>query len=103
MPRSARALHTEALDALLRGRMAALLVSRDFELLAEVARIAAADAPTDLAVTDPALFQSFRAAVTRYHLAGWTPMTPERVMAVAGKLAGTPSPAPRRAANGDLP
>jgi hypothetical protein len=38
-----------------------------------------------LAVTDPALFDSWRAAVTRYHLAGWGGMTPDRVAAVAAQ------------------
>ena len=59
--------------------MSAVAKTRDWELLKEVARLASEDAPTDLAVTDPALFQSWRAAVTKYHLRGWTNMTPERV------------------------
>ena len=36
MNRTARALHVEALDALLRGRMAEIAVARDWELLREL-------------------------------------------------------------------
>jgi hypothetical protein len=75
----------EALDALLKGRMAAIAVARDWELLREVARLAQQDAPPALATTDPALYETWRAAVTRYHLKGWTHMTPERVDAVRQK------------------
>jgi hypothetical protein len=82
MTRSARALYTEALDILLRGRVAKVVKDRDWELLEEVARLAEADAPQDLAATDPALFQAWREAVTRFHKAGWTNMTPERVAKV---------------------
>jgi hypothetical protein len=77
--RSPRSLYIEALDALLKGRMAALALAREWDVLAEVARLAQSDAPADLAATDPALYATWRAAVTRYHLAGWTRMTPERV------------------------
>ena len=77
--RSRRELHVEALAILLQGRMSSVVKARDWELLGEVARLAEQDAPTDLAVTDPALFQAWRTAVTRYHLRGWTNMTPERV------------------------
>jgi hypothetical protein len=80
--RTARALYLDALDALLRGRMAEIAVARDWELLREVARLAQQDAPLELASTDPALYETWRAAVTRYHLKGWTHMTPERVDAV---------------------
>ena len=79
MTRSPRDLYVEALDALLAGKMAAVAKARDWELLREVARLAHSDAPHDLAFTDPALFQSWRAAVTKFHLGGWTYMTPERV------------------------
>jgi len=82
MSRTARTLYVEALDILLRGRMADVAVARDWELLREVARLAQQDAKLALASTDPALFSSWRAAVTRYHLKGWTYMTPERVDAV---------------------
>lgn len=78
-----RTLYAEALQALLKGEMAKLARNRDYELLEEVARLARNDAPTELAATDPALYASWRAAVTRYHLAGWTHMTPERVAEVA--------------------
>ena len=84
MIRSARDRHVEALDALLKGRMATLVRERDWDLLAEVARLAEQDAPTDLSVTDPALFKAWRDAVTRYHRAGWTNMTPDRVREVTG-------------------
>jgi hypothetical protein len=77
--RTARTLHVEALDALLNGRMAEIAVARDWELLREVARLAQQDAPAVLASTDPALFATWRAAVTMYHLKRWTQMTPERV------------------------
>ena len=85
MTRTARSLHVEALDALLRGRMAELAVARDWELLREVARLAQQDAPVILATTDPALFTTWRTAVTKYHLKGWGYMTPERVDAVRSK------------------
>ncbi len=82
MNRTARTLYVDALDALLKGRMADIAVARDWELLREVARLAQQDAPLELASTDPALYETWRAAVTRYHLKGWTHMTPERVDAV---------------------
>jgi len=62
--------------------MAEIAVARDWELLREVARLAQQDAPLELASTDPALYETWRAAVTKYHLKGWTHMTPERVDAV---------------------
>jgi hypothetical protein len=77
--RTARTLYVDALDALLKGRMAEIAVARDWELLREVARLAQQDAPLELASTDPALYETWRAAVTKYHLKGWTHMTPERV------------------------
>lgn len=79
MSRSPRELRTVALDALLRNRVAAVAASRDWELLKEVARLAQSDAPLDLAATDAALFVSWRNAVTRFHLCGWSNMTPERI------------------------
>jgi hypothetical protein len=82
MIRTARGLYVEALDALLRGRMAHVAVARDWELLREVARLAQEDAPLELAATDPALFTTWRAAVTKYHLKGWSHVTPQRVDAV---------------------
>lgn len=86
MTRTARTLYVEALDALLKGRMAEILVLRDWELLREVARLAKEDAPLSLASTDPALFTTWRIAVTKYHLKGWTHMTPERIDAVCERL-----------------
>lgn len=83
MERGPRALRVEAQDALIRGKVAAAALRRDWELLEEIARIVAQDAPHDLAVTDPARFTALRNAITRFHLAGWTHMTPERVRAVA--------------------
>ena len=85
MNRTARMLHVDALDVLLKGRMAEIAVARDWELLREVARLAQQDAPLELASTDPALYETWRAAVTKYHLKGWTHMTPERVDAVRQK------------------
>src|SRR4030081_3736409 len=82
MSRTVRTLYEDALDALLKGRMAEIAVARDWELLREVARLAQQDAPLELASTDPALYETWRAAVTKYHLKGWTHMTPERVDAV---------------------
>jgi len=92
--RTARTLHVDALDVLLRGRMAEVAVARDWELLREVARLAQADAPAALAATDPALFATWRTAVTMYHLKGWTHVTPERVDAIA-KRGSKPRPAPQ--------
>ncbi len=82
-----RTLYVEALEALLGSRMAHVAVARDWELLREVARLAQQDAPLVLSSSDPALFSSWRAAVTKYHLMGWTEMTPERVDAVRQKAA----------------
>jgi hypothetical protein len=85
--RTARTLYVDALDVLLKGRMAEIAVARDWELLREVARLAQQDAPLELAATDPALYETWRAAVTKYHLKGWTHMTPERVDAVRQRAA----------------
>ena len=82
MNRSVRELKVTALDVLLRNRVAAVAFARDWELLREIARLAQSDAPVDLAATDPALFARWRSAVTKYHLCGWTHMTPERIDAV---------------------
>jgi hypothetical protein len=82
-----RTLYAEALSVLLKGEMAKLVLARDFRLLTEVARLAHEDAPVALATTDPALYTSWRAAVTRYHVAGWTRMTPERVTEVDSSMA----------------
>jgi predicted ATPase len=79
---SSRSLYVDALEALLKGPMAKVALSRNFELLREIAKLAQSDAPVELAVTDPTLFASWRAAVTRYHAAGWTNMTPDRVSEV---------------------
>jgi hypothetical protein len=78
-----RSRYAEALQALIGRKMPELAVARDWKLLEEVARLAASDAPTQLAKTDPALFEAWRAAVTYWHLAGWSNMTPERVREVA--------------------
>lgn len=79
MTRNKREIYVEALDVLLKGKTAAVVKAADWDLLREVARLAQGDAPADLAVTDPALFQTWRSAVTRFHLQGWTKMTPDRV------------------------
>jgi hypothetical protein len=79
MRRTARSLYVEGLDGLLNGRMAEVATARDWELLREIARLAMQDAPHELAATDPALFASWRTAVTRYHLRGWGAMTPEKL------------------------
>lgn len=82
MNRSARSLHVDALGALLGGRMAELYLARDWQLLREVARLAQQDAPIVLAATDAALYRSIREAVTKYHLRGWSNLTPARIDAV---------------------
>lgn len=92
MTRTARTLYVTALDALLEGRMAEIAVARDWELLREVARLAQQDAPAELASTDPALFATWRSAVTKYHLKGWTNMTPERIDAIRERLSVRDSP-----------
>ena len=86
MNRSPRELYVSALDVLLRGETARIAHSRDWELLREISRLAASDAPIELAATDPALFQSWRAAVTRFHVAGWSAMTPERIDQIVRRL-----------------
>ena len=88
---SARTKYVRALDALLKGEMSRVALQRDFDLLAEIARLAESDAPLSLASSDPALFATWRAAVTRHHLAGWTHMTPDRVAEVASLAARTAS------------
>ncbi|MCP3471798.1 MbcA/ParS/Xre antitoxin family protein [Bradyrhizobium sp. CCGUVB1N3] len=85
--RTVRTLYAEALDVLLRGEMADVAVARDWDLLSEVARLAFDDASTDLAVTDPSLFAAWREAVTKFHLKGWTNMTPQRVEEVRKRAA----------------
>jgi hypothetical protein len=70
---------TEALDCLLAGRMADVAVARDWELLREIARLAEDGPPVGLASSDPKLFERWRAAVTDFHLKGWSQMTPQRV------------------------
>jgi hypothetical protein len=87
MTRTARGLYVEALDVLLKGRMAEVAVARDWDLLEEVARLATDDASPDLAVTDSALFVTWREAVTKYHLKGWSNMTPNRVRQVRERAA----------------
>jgi hypothetical protein len=58
---------TEALDCL-----TDVAVARDWELLREIARLAE-DGPTvGLASSDPKLFERWRAAVTDFHLKGWS-------------------------------
>lgn len=79
---NARTLYVEALEALLKGEVAKIAVARNFRVLREIAKLAQQDAPVELATTDPALYASWRAAVTRYHVAGWTHMTPKRVDSV---------------------
>ena len=86
MTRTARTLYVEALDALLKGRMAEIAVARDWELLRELARLAIEDAPASLSSTDPALFAAWRSAVTKYHLKGWTNMTPDRIDQIRARL-----------------
>jgi hypothetical protein len=85
MTRSKRTLRVEAQDVLIRGRIAAVVKARDWELLEEVARIVEADVPIAMAASDPAMFVTLRAAITRYNLKGCSHMTAERVRQVADK------------------
>jgi hypothetical protein len=85
MTRSKRTLRVEAQGVLIRGRVVAVVKARDWELLEEVARIVEADVPIAMAASDPAMFVTLRAAITRYHLKGWSHMTAERVRQVADK------------------
>jgi hypothetical protein len=96
MTRTARTLYVEALDVLLKGKMAEVAVDRDWELLEEVARLATEDAPMDLVATDSSLFVTWRAAVTKYHLKGWSNMTPERVRQVRDQAQAQPKGLPMR-------
>jgi hypothetical protein len=86
MNRTKRDIYVEALEILLKGRIAFVVKARDWQLLREVARLAHEDAPLVLSKTDPALFQAWRTAVSRFHMAGWTHMTPARVDAVQSSL-----------------
>lgn len=88
--RTKRDLRVEAIDALLRNQIVAAGKRRDWDLLEEIARVAQEDAPVDLAATDPSLYVALRNAITRFHLVGWTYMTPERVRAVASRHPGPP-------------
>lgn len=81
--RTKRSLHVEAQDALIRGKIVPVIQRRDWELLEAIAQMAEADAPPELAGTDPALYATLRAAITRFHLKGWSYMTAERVRQVA--------------------
>lgn len=83
MARSKRTLRVEAMDALIRDATVSVAKRHDWELLEEIARIVQADAPIDMAATDPAMFVTLRNAITRFHLKGWTRMTPERVRTIA--------------------
>lgn len=83
MVRSKRTLRVEAINALIRNQVAAVAKSRDWELLEDIAKLAKDDAPLDLAMTDPSMFIALRNAITRFHLGGWSNMTPDRVRAVA--------------------
>jgi hypothetical protein len=85
MSRSKRSLMVEALDALIKSRMAAVFIARDWELLEEIAHLVETDAPLDWAASDPAMFATLRNAITRFHLQGWSAMTQERVRQVAQK------------------
>lgn len=84
--RSKRELRVEAIDALIRNEIIAVGKRRDWELLEVIARLAENDAPVDLAVTDSTLYIALRNAITKFHLNGWTCMTPERVRTVADKI-----------------
>lgn len=101
MVRSKRALRVEAIETLIGRRVAHVFKTRDWELLEEVARLALADAPVDLASTDPALYVTLRNAITAYHLSGWTNMTPERVRSVCRDTANAEDLYRQRAARGN--
>ena len=96
MARSKRTLKVEALDALLRGRVAAVLKARDWVLLEEIARLVRDDAPLELASSDPALFAALRKAITSFYLKGWSAMTPERVRSVAEEVRASAAASSRR-------
>jgi hypothetical protein len=83
MTRSKRTLRVEAQDVLIRGRVVGVVKARDWKLLEEVARIVEADVPIAMAASDPAMYATLRAAITRHHLKGWSHMTAERVRQVA--------------------
>jgi len=85
MPRTKRTIFVEAVDTLLRNRIVATVRAGDWELLEAVAALVVAEAPLDLAITDPALYAGLRNAITQFHLRGWSNMTPERVRAVAAE------------------
>lgn len=87
MTRSRRTLRVQAQKSLIEGSVASVAKSRDWELLEEIARIAHEDAPLDMAAVDPAMYATLRNAITRFHLKGWSEMTPERVREVAAKAA----------------
>ncbi|MBK1665868.1 hypothetical protein CKO38_13220 [Rhodospirillum rubrum] len=90
MRRSKRTLHVEAINTLLNNEIISVIKNHDWDLLEEVARLAAKDAPLDMAATDPAMFITLRNAITRFHVKGWSHMTPERVRLIAESFAEKP-------------
>ena len=65
-------------------RMAGVAVTRDWEVLRVIARLADGP-PVGLASSDPKFFERWLAAVTDFHLNGWSQMTPQRVGEVVAR------------------
>jgi hypothetical protein len=65
--------------------MAGVAVTRDWEVLRVIARLAEDGPPVGLASSDPKFFERWLAAVTDFHLNGWSQMTPQRVGEVVAR------------------
>ena len=83
--RTKRSLRVAAEEALLSGNFIAVIRERDFELLEIIAEIVESDIDVELAATDPSRFIALRNAVTKFHVKGFSHMTPARVREIRSK------------------
>ena len=74
-----------AISVFMNGCLLNAFMSGDMKLIREIARIAQIDPPPSLARTNPKFYKNWRDAVTRYHLEGWSEVTPERIERVLGQ------------------
>ena len=88
MGRSRRELRVEAEDALIKGRVFAVMAARDWELLHEIAAYVQEDVDPGMARTDPSRYRLLRDGVTNCHIKGLSNMTPDRIREVTGWVRG---------------
>ena len=74
----------EAEDALIKGKVFAVMAARDWELLLEIATYVQEDVDPEMARTDPSRYRLLRDGVTNCHIKGLSHMTPDRIRAVIG-------------------